>query len=96
MTKAQLAQKYLLQNHVFKYVGIVLAVCGFFVFVSLYQSFIGGDIINFIRRPTLIPIMVIPFLPGLIFLLLSKKARSKATKILMDAADQQSKPAVKK
>lgn len=87
MTKDQLAKKYLIQNHLFKVAGILLAILGFIIFVPFYQTFINGDVMNFIRRPYLVAIMIIPFMPALVLMLMSKKARKNATNVLMQGQD---------
>lgn len=82
MTKDQLAKKYLIQNHLFRGVGVALALMGLIVFVTFYQKFIDGDVMNFIRRPYLVAVMIIPFLPALVLLLMSKRARRNAANVL--------------
>lgn len=81
MTKEQLIKKYQIQNQIFTVAGFILAFIGIVVFISFYQKYIDGDVMNFIRRPYLVAIMIIPFFPALILLLLAKKAEKNAVNI---------------
>jgi len=87
VTKDQLAKKYLIQNYLFKIAGIMLAIVGFIVFIPFYQTYINGNVMNFIHRPYLVAIMIIPFLPAIILLIMSKKARKNAANILLKEQD---------
>lgn len=75
-------RKLLIKSHFYKIMAAVLAVKGMFALVEIYDRNIGGDVMEFIRRPILIVMVLIPLLPGYILFMLSRKARKKAANII--------------
>ncbi len=74
----QSAKKYLLKNHVYKITAQIMGVVGFGIFVYFYVKFIDGHPGILVKEPVLILIMIFPFIPSVVLLFLSKKARRNA------------------
>jgi hypothetical protein len=79
------AKRYILKNHIYKIMAYVFIFIGLFLFIVFYTQFIKGDVFNFIRNPLTIFIVLSPFIPSLVMLLLSKSSSNKANQVIQQA-----------
>ncbi|MBX2835019.1 MAG: hypothetical protein KTR28_08625 [Micavibrio sp.] len=73
----ELQKKYLAQSMIYKVASIILSIIGLMTFVQVYVVYSNGDPAAFIRRPMLIIIMLLPFLPAYILMLIADKKKRK-------------------
>ncbi len=78
------ARRHLMQSKIFKIAAIGLTVMAVIVSFMLYSTLANGDALTFVKRPFVILIMLLPFLPAYVFAMMSKKHYRKATKVLQD------------
>lgn len=79
------AKRYILKNHIYKMMAYVFVFMGLLVFIILYTKFVQGDVTRFLREPFLLLMIFSPFIPTLIMLHLSQRARLKASQIIKQA-----------
>lgn len=76
------ARELLLRSRIYRFVALVFAAIGLIVFMLLYFKYIEGDIFEALKRPSLILIVIIPFLPAFILSRMALKTESRFVKIL--------------
>lgn len=72
-------RKNLVKNHLYSLSAILFGLFGLFMFVYLYYKFVNGNSYVFIQNPIIILVLLAPFIPSAVLLLLSKKARKAAS-----------------
>lgn len=75
-------RKLLIKSHFYKIMAAFLAVLGVLALGEIYERNIGNDVMEFIRRPILIFMVLIPLLPAYVLFMLNRKSRKKAAKII--------------
>jgi hypothetical protein len=76
------ARDLLLKSRIFRIIGIFFAIGGILLFIVLYLRFIEGDIVRALHSPAIIAIMIIPFLPAIIFAAMASRSEKKLKEIL--------------
>lgn len=75
-------KKDLVKYHLYRVMGFVFSFLGLFIFILLYIKFVDGDIEVFMRKPMIMVILLVPFLPTFLFLYMAQSSREKANKFL--------------
>lgn len=75
----KLANELRMKAKAYRLVASVFALVGTIIFLFLYFRHVDGNIIGALKRPLLIPLLIIPFLPAVV---LAKKA-DKSRKALI-------------
>ena len=76
------AKKYLVKTYMYKIAGYMFAFVGMLLAANFYTNHIGNDVMNFIHKPFIVSLMIIPFLPAFILIMMSRKSREKASVLL--------------
>lgn len=67
------AQENLIRAKAYRFLAIGLLVLGFIVMIRLYAGFAEGGVPDFRARPFMLLILFAPFLPALVFSILSER-----------------------
>lgn len=78
------ARELLLRSRIYRFIALVFAAVGLVIFMILYFKYVEGDIINALKKPSLVLIVLIPFLPAFLLSRMAIKAENKFMKILED------------
>ena len=76
------ARELLLKARVYKFFAIAFAGVGAVVFISLYFKHIDGHMLSALSRLSTVVMIIVPFLPALLFTFLSGRAEKKLMKTL--------------
>lgn len=71
------ARELLLRSRIYRFSGLVFACLGVFIFVFLYLSHIEGHFWSSLRRPDLVAMIFLPFVPAAILSMMAARAEKK-------------------
>ena len=77
-----LARSLLIKSRLYRFFALAFAVMGVVVFVTLYFKNIEGHLLEALRNPSIIAIILIPFLPAIVLSLMAQRAEQKFMKLL--------------
>ena len=95
----QLARALLIKSRFYRFFALAFAVMGVIIFAYLYLTHIEGNLLEALRTPSLIIVILVPFLPAIVLSLLAQKYErqfAKLGKSAEAAAPQNTAPAPKK
>lgn len=85
------ARELLLRSRIYRVIALVFAAMGLVIFTVLYLKYMQGDILSALKKPSLVLIILIPFLPAFVLSRMAFKAENKFAKLLGALEDQQEK-----
>ena len=71
------ARELLLKTRLYRFIALCFLIMGVALFIVLYLRFIEGDILAALRQPSLIFILLLPFLPAAVLTSMSAKAHKQ-------------------
>jgi len=81
-TEKQQARELLLQARTYKIMAKIFVVAGLIVFVTLYIKNVEGDLLASLRHPSIVLMLLIPFLPAIVLSWKAQKTEKKLFSIL--------------
>lgn len=78
------AREYLLKTRLYRFIALCFLILGVALFIVLYLRFIEGDALTALRQPSLILILLLPFLPAAVLTSMSAKAHKQFFRIMED------------
>ncbi len=76
------AKMFLIKSKIYRGIAFVFLIIGFGVFLALYIQKSEGDIMQALRDPATIIMVVFPFLPAVVFSFMSGSLEKKAYALL--------------
>ena len=96
----QLARVLLIKSRLYRYFALAFALLGVVIFIFLYFRHIEGNLLQALQSPSIIPIIVLPFLPAFVLSLLAQRLERQFAKLGKSAEEDTAKadvpPAPKK
>jgi hypothetical protein len=76
------ARELLIRAKVYRLFATIFAVAGAIIFLVLYFKFYGADVMEALRSPSSVLLVIFPFLPAILLSLKAKKADKALHKLL--------------
>ena len=76
------ARESLLRSRIYRFTALVFAVLGLVLFVFLFFRYVEGDIMHALKKPSIVLILVLPFLPAAILSRMAVEAEKKLAKLI--------------
>lgn len=76
-----LARSLLIKSRLYRFFALVFALMGVVVFMFLYFRHVEGQLLEALRDPSIIAIVVIPFLPAVVLSLMAQRLERQFMKL---------------
>ena len=89
----QLARALLIKSRLYRYFALAFALMGVVIFIFLYFRHIEGNLVQALQSPSIIAIIVVPFLPAFVLSLLAQNLERKFARLGKSAEEDHAKAA---
>jgi len=89
----QLARVLLIKSRLYRYFALAFALMGVVIFIFLYFRHIEGNLLQALQSPSIIAIILLPFLPAFVLSLLAQGLERKFAKLGKSAEEDPAKVA---
>ncbi len=76
------ARELLLRSRLYRFIALVFFCLGLALFAFLYYQHVEGDVVAALRRPATVMILLLPFLPAVIFSWMTMRTENRFMKVL--------------
>ena len=84
----QEAKELLIKARLYRMIAVIFAVVGFVVFMILYFKNIEGNILEALSKPSMVVIILVPFLPAAVLSWLSVRTEERFYRLVYKDTDE--------